>query len=86
MFTTEMIQTRVRKQPFVPLRIVTSSGEAYEVRHPDLIMVGAREITVGLPHEKKPAVYKDQARISLLHIAALEELAVSKSSKGNGKK
>jgi hypothetical protein len=41
MFTAEDIRQRIKKQPFVPLRIVTNSGESYDVPHPDLVMVGS---------------------------------------------
>ena len=47
MFNAESIQSRLRQQPFRPLRIVTSSGEAIDVTHPDLVLVGARDIIIG---------------------------------------
>jgi hypothetical protein len=48
MLTADDIRDRVRSRPFRPLRIVTSSGEAYDGLHPDLIMMGQHDITVGL--------------------------------------
>jgi hypothetical protein len=91
MFTPSQIKDRVRQQPFVPLRIVTSSGEAYEVRHPDLVWIGTREIHVGMPSAKDPTIFDSHsriARVSLLHITAIEDLGTKSkgSAKNNGKK
>jgi hypothetical protein len=91
MFTPSQIKERVRQQPFVPLRIITSSGEAYEVRHPDLIWVGTRDVHVGMPSAKDPAIVDSHgriARVSLLHITAIEDVRTkAKAPKdGNGKK
>ena len=84
MFTPNQIKERVKKQPFVPLRIVTSSGESYIVTHPDLLWVGVRDVHVGIASREDPSTYENVARISLLHITALEDLAADKSKK-NGK-
>jgi hypothetical protein len=84
MFTVEDIQARVRKQPFVPIRIVTSAGEAFEVHHPDLIMVGLRDVTVGFASAQYPSVYDKQTRLSLLHITALEDLPAKTALGKNG--
>jgi hypothetical protein len=91
MFTPSQIKERVRQQPFVPLRIVTSSGEGYEVRHPDLIWIGTRDIHVGMPSAKDPGIVDSHsriARVSLLHITAIEELGTKTkgAAKNNGKK
>jgi len=76
MFTPDNIQDRVRKRPFVPLRIVTSSGETFDVFHPDLIMVGRRDITVGIASVEHPGQYERQTRIAIMHVTALEDLPV----------
>lgn len=87
MFTAEDILARMRKQPFVPVRIVTSSGESYEVHHPDLVLVGRRDIQVGLASKRNPAIYEQVSRVSLLHITAMEDvLSKGKKSGGNGAK
>jgi hypothetical protein len=74
MLTAEEIRDRVRSRPFCPLRIVTSSGETYDVFHPDLIMVGRREVSVGIPSGEAPTYYDRQARIAIMHITALHDL------------
>lgn len=74
MLTADDIHDRVRLRPFRSFRLVTSSGESYDVYHPDLIMVGRREVTVGIPSGETPAYYDRQARIAIMHITALHDL------------
>ena len=84
MFTADEIQARVKQQPFVPLRIITSAGEAYDIYHPDLIMVGRRSLQVGTASSDNPSQYEQVARIALLHITALENLPVKVPPGKNG--
>ena len=85
MFTSKDIKQRIKKQPFVPLRIVTSSGECYDVTHPDLILVGVRDVHVGSADPGDPSTYNDVDRIALVHITALKDLNLAAKSKKNGK-
>lgn len=84
MFTPEGIHTRLRVQPFVPLRIVTSSGEAYEVYHPDLVLVGQRDMIIGKVNNKNTTFYDSVSRVALMHVTALEDLPLPAKSTGNG--
>ena len=84
MFTPHEIRDRVRQQPFAPLRIVTSSGESFEVYHPDLIWIGNRDIHVGKPSSKKAEFYDQVSRIAIMHITALEDLPRRSGSRGDG--
>lgn len=84
MLTTDDIRTRVHQRPFRPLRIVTSSGETYDVLHPDLILFGKRDIIVGLL-TGEPSTYYDQiARIAIMHITALHDLPAPPAPPSNG--
>jgi hypothetical protein len=68
----------------VPFRIITSSGEHFDIAHPELIMVGRRWLAVGTPGDDDDlAEYLDQ--VSMLHVTAVENLPSSKAKK-NGKK
>jgi len=85
MFTSQEVRERIRKQPFVPIRFVTSSGEHYDVHHPELVWVGRRDVHVGTASKEDPSVYEQAARLSLLHITAMEDLPV-KGKRSNGAK
>lgn len=73
-FTAEDILTRLRTRPFVPLRIVTSTGERYDVFHPDLILVTRRFLEVGTPDSDNPSVADMVTRVALVHIVELRDL------------
>jgi hypothetical protein len=84
MFSPDDIQARVRKQPFTPLRIVTSAGQTFDIHHPDLVMIGRRELTVGRASADHPTQYEQQTRIAIMHLTALEALPTATPPKGNG--
>jgi hypothetical protein len=84
MFSANDIRARVHEEPFVPFRIVTSSGENYEVHHPELIMVGKRDLIVGTASAKSTPFYDKVHRIAIMHVTALSDLPTKKKQGGNG--
>jgi hypothetical protein len=85
MRTAKEVLARVKHEPFIPFRIVMSSGEAYEIHHPELVFVGRREIIVGTPAQDDPRISEHNDYLSMLHVTALEELPARKSRRsGNG--
>jgi hypothetical protein len=72
------IQSRLR--PFSPFRITTSAGETYDVRHPDMIMIGFGSITVGIPPSPDSDFYERTALISLFHVVKIEPLEPAQTS------
>lgn len=83
MFSAEDIQARLRVRPFRPFRIVASEGLHFDIRHPDLVFVGRRDLQVGFPDPDSPTVYDRVTRLALVHIVALEDLP-SPTPPGNG--
>jgi len=68
------IKEALGRRPFEPFRIRMSSGDAYEVRHPEFAWLLKGGIYVGLPADKDEL--PDRAVFcSLLHVAAIETLA-----------
>jgi hypothetical protein len=76
MFTAEDIQARMRGRPFIPVRIVTSTGETYDVHHPDLVMTGRRFLMIGLPASDNPTVADQVTRVAMVHVAELRDLPI----------
>ena len=74
MYRSEAIKERLRQQPFHPLRIIVSEGLRYDVYHPDLVLVGERDIHVGLPRRADSDIYDRVVRIALVHLVAIEDL------------
>jgi len=61
-----------RRTPFIPFRIVTSDGAVYEVRHPNLVMIGLASVIIGYPSEQDPHIYSRWDIVSMRHIVRLE--------------
>ncbi|MBI5761626.1 MAG: hypothetical protein HZA46_24210 [Planctomycetales bacterium] len=74
MFTANDIRARIKIQPFQPVRIVTSSGQTYDVFHPDMVLIAQRELIVGRASPRDPDIAEQTDRVSVLHITALEDL------------
>jgi hypothetical protein len=74
MFSADDIQARLREKPFTPLRIVTTTGQAYDVYHPDLVLVGRRFLVIGLPSAENPAQADQVTGVSVLHVTELRDL------------
>lgn len=81
MITPKLIYERIKREPFVPLRIVTHSGDHYDVRGPNLVLVGEQEIQVGLTHAENTEYYYDLARVSLSDIKELLDLPPAKTKR-----
>lgn len=73
-FTGEDIKGHLRTRPFTPLRFITSTGQAYDVYHPDLVWVGLRSIMIGTPSPDNPSLYDMVTRVALVHIMEIRDL------------
>jgi hypothetical protein len=80
MFHPEDIQVRLREKPFRPLRIRISEGNHLDVYHPDLVLVGIRELMIGFPKPRNPTVYDRVTRMALENVVALEDIPPSASA------
>ena len=47
--TSQNLRAILRQRPFEPFRILTTSGQAYEVRHPEAAMVVRNGVIVSTP-------------------------------------
>ena len=68
------------RQPFRPFRLVMTDGMGYEIRHPELLMVGRRSAQVGLTGKPSQTFYERTITVDLLHVIRLEPLEVLTSS------
>ena len=78
--TVQTFREVLSKRPFMPFRLVMSSGETYDVRHPEMALLTKTDILVGirLADDDVPAAFKI---CSLLHVTAIEPLNVPSGSK-----
>lgn len=84
MFSADDIQTRIKDRPFIPVRIVTSSGQMFDIFHPDLVMVGRRSLTIGTSSTENLRHYELTTRVALMHITAMEDLPAPALPHPNG--
>jgi len=70
----QTIRDLLTEQPFKPFRLIMSSGQAYEVRHPEMAMLTRTDVLVGVDIEDDgfPARFKI---CSLLHVTVVEPLS-----------
>jgi len=80
MFSPDDIQARLRQQPFVPLRIVTTTGQTYDIHHPELMMVGRHYVIVGLPTKENPTQIEQDTRVAIIHLTEIQGLPTSAPS------
>ncbi len=76
MFSPDDIQARLRQRPFTPMRIMTTTSEAYDVYHPDLVLVARRFLIIGLPSAENSSQAEQVTRVVLLHVAEMRDLPV----------
>jgi hypothetical protein len=77
MFRAEDIQSRLREQPFRPLRIIATEGLRFDIQHPDLVLVGARDLMIGFATPERPTVYDRVIRLALVHVVGVEDLVIA---------
>jgi hypothetical protein len=83
MISADDIQARLRQLPFVPFRIETSSGQAFDVSRPDLVQVGSRSLIIGLSNVDDPSQFQTASRVPVIHVIDLRDLPGSASSDEN---
>jgi hypothetical protein len=77
MFSAEDIHGGLKEKPFRPVRIVASEGLHYDIYHPDLVLVGRRDLTIGYPGADNPTIYDQVVRVALVHVVAMEDIPAS---------
>jgi hypothetical protein len=78
--TQPELHEHARRQPFAPFRVILTTGATYDIRHPDLILVGRRSVIIGITNAPNGTVYDRTLNVDLLHVVGVEELPVSPPS------
>lgn len=90
MLTFQKMGSYVTAEPFRPFRIQTSSGQSYEIRHPEMVQVGRTTMTIFMSMSDKHEQAKQQfVEVSLLLTESVEPLDSipsqgGTSAQGNG--
>lgn len=70
-----ILKDLLRAEPFAPFALNLSNGQRFEVRHPELLMVGRHAAAVGVPSPDEPDVYERLVQVAIRHIASVEPIA-----------
>jgi hypothetical protein len=85
--TSEELHEFAQRRPFEPFRVILTTGEAHDVQHPDLIMVGRRSAIIGIARDPARSVYARTVKVDLLHVVGVEDLPSQPRPDGsNGEK
>jgi hypothetical protein len=68
------LKNKLSRRPFEPFRVVLSSGDSYEVRHPEFAWLFRGGLYIGLPPEGSD-LPDHEVFCSMLNIAAVESVA-----------
>jgi hypothetical protein len=81
----EELRAVLHRSPFVPFKLTVTEGSAYDVRHPELCMVGRRSAVLGLiGADAADVLFERTVTVDLLHIVKLEPLESAARKKNNG--
>jgi hypothetical protein len=81
MITSQDVRERLTYRPFEPFRIVTSSGQYYDIHHPDFLYVTKRTLAIGTPKKAGDKEPDGLHLVSMLHVTALEVLPTGTKKK-----
>ena len=74
--TVQTFRELLSQRPFRPFRLVMSSGQSYEVRHPEMAMLTRTDMLVGVG-ETDEGVAAEFRICSLLHVATVEPISAA---------
>jgi hypothetical protein len=71
--TVQTFREMLARRPFEPVKLTLSSGQTFEIRHPEMAFLTRTSILIGidLAEDGIPAEFKI---VSLLHVASMEPL------------
>ena len=70
--TVNTFRELLAARPFVPFRLIMSSGATYDIRHPEMAFLTRSDLLVGIDVEDGvPAEFKI---CSLLHVSSIEPI------------
>jgi hypothetical protein len=76
----EGLREELRRQPFRPIPIVLTDGQSHDPYHPDLAMVGRREVIIGVPADPNSDLWERTVRLELLHVVRVGPLTAPGTS------
>ena len=76
----------LRRRPFVPFRLDVSEGATYEIRHPEMMLVGLASVIIAIPADPASPYYHRTETVAARHIVRIVPLEQPVTPGGNGEK
>ena len=73
----EELRATLKQQPFEQFRMVMTDGESFDIRRPDLLMVGRRTAIVGLTGDASQEYFERSVKVDLAHIIRIEPITAA---------
>lgn len=74
------LRERIRRQPFVTLRLHMSDGRTFDIRHPELALLTTHTVHLGVEPDQRNGLPERVEYLSLRHIVSVEELSAPVAS------
>ena len=78
------VERKLRQRPFAPFRLYLTDGATFDVRHPELVMLGRRSLVLGLNRDPEATRYERTVDVDLLHIVRIENVDARSTGKDSG--
>jgi hypothetical protein len=78
MITVLELRDRMQESPFKPFRLHTSDGKSYDITNHDMMFIKRNGVEVALDLDAN-SVAERFAKVALLHITAIEDLAEARA-------
>jgi hypothetical protein len=84
-FTADDVHARIRSEsPFQPVQLVTTTGQTYDIYHPELVLFARHFMYIGLPTKKNSYVADNVTRLAYVHLAEMRDLPLPPQPGSNG--
>ena len=64
----------IRRRPFIPIRVHMSDGSHYDIKHPEMVIVGRNTMVIALGASYEEGIPEDYAHCSWLHVTHVEDI------------
>ena len=70
----EELRHLLDRKPFVPIRLHSTDGTTYDIRHPEMALLTRSTVEIGLPEDEASKIADRVVYCTLLHIVRVENL------------
>jgi hypothetical protein len=72
--SSDEILPYTKAAPFRPFRIQMVSGRTFDIRHPEMVRLGKRDMIIFQPRKNQPEIYDDWVTIGLLLVECISHI------------